>query len=251
VKLSRFIESTRMEHKSIYIGNLPYDTHLSEVEELFNKHGHVYNAKLVSDQSGMPRGYGFVEMRAADAEAAVSFLNGKTFGGRQIKVNISKQSEEMGLRDNGLDRYDRIPDRSNFRPRDENFQRRDRISDIDRDRMRGGGRNISNDRVVRRYDSVSTSNRREDVGSSRRYEEDSRNLRGSQQRRNDTSGTATSRRYEENDSRRYEEDTNRRYDDDTRRVDDRDRNSRRTDTPTTKQSSGSRHSARYQPYPST
>jgi len=198
----------------------------------------------------MPRGYGFVEMRAADAEAAVSFLNGKTFGGRQIKVNISKQSEEMGLRDNGLDRYDRIPDRSGFRPRDD-FQRRDRISDIDRDRMSArGGRNITNDRVVRRYDSVSTSNRREDVGSSRRYEEDSRNLRGSQQRRNDT-GTATSRRYEENDSRRYEEDTNRRYDDDTRRVDDRERNSRRTDTPTTKQSSGSRHSARYQPYPST
>jgi len=241
-----------MERKSIYIGNLPYDTHLSEVQELFNKHGHVHSAKLVCDQSGMPRGYGFVEMRATDAEAAVTFLNGNTFGGRQIKVNISKQSEEMGLRDNGLDRFDRFDgrmDRSSFRARDD-FQRRDRISDIDRDRI--GARS---DRVVRRYDSVSNSNRRDNVTSGRRYEEDSRNLRGSSQQRRTDTGT-TSRRYDDNDSRRYEEDTSRRYDEttDNRRVEDRDgnRNSRRTETPsTTKQSSGSRHTTRYQPYPST
>jgi len=51
----------------------------------------VKAVRIVRDrQSGRPRGFGFVEMRAEDAAKAIKALNGSEFGGRTIKVNIAE-----------------------------------------------------------------------------------------------------------------------------------------------------------------
>ncbi|KAF5040508.1 MULTISPECIES: RNA recognition motif domain-containing protein [Nitratidesulfovibrio] len=74
--------------KSLYVGNLPFSASEDEIRDLFSQHGQVLSVKLISDrETGRPRGFGFVEMEAADANSAVEALNGYSFGGRALKVN--------------------------------------------------------------------------------------------------------------------------------------------------------------------
>lgn len=74
--------------KSIYVGNLPYSTTNEEMNELFSQYGKVHSVKLINDrESGRPKGFGFVEMDDAEAQAAMNALDNTNFGGRTIRVN--------------------------------------------------------------------------------------------------------------------------------------------------------------------
>ncbi|MBC8188135.1 MAG: RNA-binding protein, partial [Proteobacteria bacterium] len=55
--------------------------------------GAVLGVDLVGDrETGRPRGFGFVEMEeAAAADAAIAALDGKDFGGRNLKVNVAQE----------------------------------------------------------------------------------------------------------------------------------------------------------------
>jgi RNA recognition motif-containing protein len=47
---------------------------------------------ITDRETGRSRGFGFVEMGSADAaERAISALNGKDLGGRQLTVNLAKE----------------------------------------------------------------------------------------------------------------------------------------------------------------
>lgn len=74
--------------KRLYVGNLPYNTTKSQLEELFSQAGSVVDASIVEDRdTGRPKGFGFVEMASeADAAAAIEKFDGKDFGGRNLKV---------------------------------------------------------------------------------------------------------------------------------------------------------------------
>ena len=74
--------------KSIYVGNLPWSATEEQVRKLFAQHGTVNSVNLVSDrETGRARGFGFVEMAAADAAGAIQALNGVDMDGRSLKVN--------------------------------------------------------------------------------------------------------------------------------------------------------------------
>ncbi|WP_027186899.1 RNA recognition motif domain-containing protein [Desulfovibrio cuneatus] len=74
--------------KSIYVGNLPWSATEDQVRNLFSQYGTVNSVNLVSDrETGRARGFGFVEMAAADAPAAIQALDGSTMDGRSLKVN--------------------------------------------------------------------------------------------------------------------------------------------------------------------
>lgn len=80
---------------NIYVGNLPFSTNSTELEELFSEYGSVERAQVISDrETGRSRGFGFVEM-ADDSEAqnAIEALNGKDFEGRQLRVNVARERE--------------------------------------------------------------------------------------------------------------------------------------------------------------
>ena len=73
---------------SIYVGNLPFSASDADLRVLFERHGTVESVKLPSDrETGRPRGFGFVEMPAADAQAAIAALNGYSMDGRDLRVN--------------------------------------------------------------------------------------------------------------------------------------------------------------------
>jgi RNA recognition motif-containing protein len=81
--------------KSIYVGNLPFTASDSEVRDTFAEYGNVINVSLPTDrETGRPRGFGFVEMDDADAEKAISALDGTDFGGRSLRVNEARSRDD-------------------------------------------------------------------------------------------------------------------------------------------------------------
>jgi len=81
--------------KNIYVGNLPWSSTEDEVRAAFEAFGPVSSVKLIEDrETGRPRGFGFVEMDDDSAALeAIEALDGKDFGGRNIKVNEAKPRE--------------------------------------------------------------------------------------------------------------------------------------------------------------
>jgi len=78
--------------KKIYVGNLPWSTTDQELRDLFAAHGNVHSATVVTDrETGRSRGFGFVEMEASAAKEAISRLNGKEMGSRQLRVNEAQE----------------------------------------------------------------------------------------------------------------------------------------------------------------
>ena len=78
----------------LYVGNLSYSVNDSVLKELFGAYGNVESARVISDRdSGQSKGFGFVEMADADAQKAMSALNGKDQDGRALKVNEAKPQE--------------------------------------------------------------------------------------------------------------------------------------------------------------
>ena len=77
---------------NLYVGNLSFETSTSQLEGLFAEFGEVTSAQVITDrETGQSRGFGFVEMKTSDeANSAISGLNGREIGGRQLTVNVAK-----------------------------------------------------------------------------------------------------------------------------------------------------------------
>jgi len=81
--------------KKLYVGNLPWSATEEEIRAAFEAYGEVTSINLIEDrETGRPRGFGFVEMDDNGAREAIENMDGKDFGGRNIKVNEAKPREE-------------------------------------------------------------------------------------------------------------------------------------------------------------
>ncbi len=80
----------------IYVGNFGFDTREQELREAFEAYGQVQEVSMIQDRdTGRSKGFGFVEMpTSAEAQAAISALNGTEFGGRPATVNEAKPRQE-------------------------------------------------------------------------------------------------------------------------------------------------------------
>jgi len=80
---------------NIYVGNLPFNAGNDDVKNLFSPFGEVVDIRLVKDRrSKRFKGYGFVEMDAAGAIAAIKQLDGNDYAGRTLRVNEAKKKGE-------------------------------------------------------------------------------------------------------------------------------------------------------------
>ena len=77
---------------NIYVGNLAYTVTEEDLKTTFETYGQVATANVIKDQySNQSKGFGFVEMAdQAEAQAAMSGLNGKDLNGRTITVNEAR-----------------------------------------------------------------------------------------------------------------------------------------------------------------
>ncbi len=83
--------------KKLYVGNLPYEATEEQVREMFVPHGAVESVAMINDrETGRFRGFCFVEMPDAGATAAIAALDGKEYGGRNLRVNEARPKEEGG-----------------------------------------------------------------------------------------------------------------------------------------------------------
>lgn len=73
-----------------------------ELRQLFETYGAVKSANIISDRdTGRSKGFGFVEMEEkADAENAISELDGKDIQGRALRVNQARPRTERPRNNN-------------------------------------------------------------------------------------------------------------------------------------------------------
>jgi cold-inducible RNA-binding protein len=84
--------------RKLFVGNLPYETGESELQELFSRAGNVESVKVMRDMAtGRARGFAFVEMATDDeAQAAIRDLNNYQLGGRGLSVNEARPKPAGG-----------------------------------------------------------------------------------------------------------------------------------------------------------
>ncbi len=82
--------------KNIYVGNLVWECTADDLLALFQAHGTVARAQVITDrETGRSRGFGFVEMNDdGEAQRAIEALNGFDFKGRPLTVNEARPREE-------------------------------------------------------------------------------------------------------------------------------------------------------------
>jgi len=79
--------------KKLFVGGLSWDTTDQSLREGFERFGQVSDAKVVMDrESGRSRGFGFVTFEdGAQAQAAISGMDGQSLDGRPIRVNEAQE----------------------------------------------------------------------------------------------------------------------------------------------------------------
>lgn len=85
-----------MNASRLFVGNLPYQTMDSDLQDYFSAAGVVSSANVIIDKfTGKSRGFAFVEMAAAEeALKAVEMFHNKEFQGRQLTVNVARPRED-------------------------------------------------------------------------------------------------------------------------------------------------------------
>ena len=78
--------------RKLYVGNVPYEVGEAELQEVFTRAGSVDSVRVMRDQeTGRARGFAFVEMSTdAEAQNAITALNGTQVGGRSLTVNEAR-----------------------------------------------------------------------------------------------------------------------------------------------------------------
>jgi len=93
-----FEEYREIQMKSLFVGNMSFQTTEGELRELFAPFGQVTRVHMAMDrETGRARGFAFIEMpNDAEAAAAMTALDGKEVGGRNLKVNEARPKGEGG-----------------------------------------------------------------------------------------------------------------------------------------------------------
>ncbi|HEY4361888.1 MAG TPA: RNA-binding protein [Bryobacteraceae bacterium] len=84
--------------KNIFVGNLSFGATEDAVRSMFEQYGSVDRVSLITDRdTGQARGFGFVEMaNDAEAERAISELNGRELDGRALNINEARPKADRG-----------------------------------------------------------------------------------------------------------------------------------------------------------
>ncbi|XP_020089317.1 cold-inducible RNA-binding protein isoform X2 [Ananas comosus] len=144
------------DENSIYVGGLPYDASEESLRRVFDLYGAVVAVKIINDRQVGGKCYGFVTFtNPRSAVDAIADMNGRTIGGRIVRVNevLTRGARPNFYRENfgrdddfdkGRDRernYNRDRERYHERPNERSRERdRDRERDYERphdfDRLR-------------------------------------------------------------------------------------------------------------------
>ncbi|KAK1801583.1 hypothetical protein P4O66_004544 [Electrophorus voltai] len=87
---------------NVYIKNFGEDMDNDKLKEIFSKFGQTLSTRVMTDESGKSKGFGFVNFeRHEDAQRAVDEINGKELNGKKVYVGYA---QKKGERQTGLKR---------------------------------------------------------------------------------------------------------------------------------------------------
>ncbi|KAI0982278.1 hypothetical protein GJ496_009174 [Pomphorhynchus laevis] len=90
-------ESSEIDARSIYVGNVDYSTTAQELEAHFHGCGAVNRVTILCDKfSGNPKGFAYIEFADAECAATAIALDDSVFKNRQIKV-MQKRTNRPGI----------------------------------------------------------------------------------------------------------------------------------------------------------
>jgi len=94
--------------KNVFVGNLSFGATESGIRTMFEAYGTVDRVSLITDRdTGQARGFGFVEMsNNAEADRAITELNGRDLDGRAMNVNEARPKAERSSGGGGGRRQD-------------------------------------------------------------------------------------------------------------------------------------------------
>jgi RNA recognition motif-containing protein len=77
--------------KTLYVGNLYYEVTEDQLTRVFSRFGTISSVKVVFDNRGMSRGFGYVEYADTDAaQSAIDNLDMQVFEGRNLVVQFHR-----------------------------------------------------------------------------------------------------------------------------------------------------------------
>jgi RNA recognition motif-containing protein len=81
--------------KTLYVGNIPWSTKESDLEQFFSQYGEVFECRIITERAtGRSRGYGFVEVNDEHMDEIMEKTNGAEMEGRKLVVNEAKPREQ-------------------------------------------------------------------------------------------------------------------------------------------------------------
>ena len=86
-----------MSQSKIYVGNLSYSASQDDLRQLFGACGELKDIRIITDRdTGRSKGFAFVTFESSDAVQAALQLNGSEFQGRQVKIDVAKDTNSGG-----------------------------------------------------------------------------------------------------------------------------------------------------------
>ncbi|KAG2733089.1 hypothetical protein G9P44_004079 [Scheffersomyces stipitis] len=101
-RAARLAKQEEIDGRSIYVGNVDYQSTPEQLEEFFHVVGVIERVTILFDRySGLPKGYAYVEFEKTESvERAIEDLHGKEFRGREIRVS-AKRTNLPGFKKRG------------------------------------------------------------------------------------------------------------------------------------------------------
>lgn len=97
---SNGLRSQSPPSKILYVGNLFFEVTSANLEAEFARYGEVTNSRVVSDNRGMSKGFGYIEFASQEsADKAVRELDQKVFQGRRMAVQYHVRRDPRRTRE--------------------------------------------------------------------------------------------------------------------------------------------------------
>lgn len=79
--------------KSLYVGNIPYETTDAELNRIFRELDNVTDVRVAVDRTtGWPRGFAHADFADVEScQAAKDKLQGTTIGGRELRLDFASE----------------------------------------------------------------------------------------------------------------------------------------------------------------
>jgi RNA recognition motif-containing protein len=98
-KTQRREKSDAPPNNVVYVGNLYYEVTADQLKRVFSRFGEVENVKIVFDNRGLSRGFGYVDFKnVEDARTAIENLDMQVFEGRNLVCQFHKAKSNSKTR---------------------------------------------------------------------------------------------------------------------------------------------------------